>query len=103
MGAYHAGELWYVFGTLNRSWRAKKHCFTGWDHMLSQTMTRYWANFIRTGDPNEPDLPAWEPYTAEKPACMFFDNDGLRQRVIGEDDPAYVLCDIFSDHRLGKF
>lgn len=103
MGAYHAGELWYVFGTLNRSWRAKKHCFTGWDHMLSQTMTRYWANFIRTGDPNEPDLPAWEPYTAEKPACMFFDNDDLRQRVIGEDDPAYVLCDIFSDHRLGKF
>jgi para-nitrobenzyl esterase len=102
-GAYHASELWYVFGTLNRSWRTKKHCFTGWDYMLSQLMTRYWANFIRTGNPNGPDLPRWDPYTEGNTAYMCFDNDGLRQVVIEKDDPSYVLCDIFSDHRLGKF
>ena len=30
------------------------------DRALSQVMSRYWANFFHTGDPNGEDLPVWE-------------------------------------------
>ena len=49
IGARHAGEIEYVFGTLdslkNVTWEAS-------DRKLSDAMTTYWSNFARTGDPN---------------------------------------------------
>ena len=57
-GAFHSGELWYVFETLNRSWRPFAHI----DQQLAAQMSAYWTNFIRTGNPNGADLPQWSPY-----------------------------------------
>lgn len=102
-GAYHSGELWYVFGSLDHCWRSMKHYFTGADYMLSQTMTRYWCNFIKSGNPNEGDLNLWEPYTDENPAVMYFDENGASERILQRNDPGYIVCDIFADHRMGKF
>ena len=69
-GAYHSAELWYMFGTLGRSWRPKNE--QDWD--LSRRMVAYWTNFIKTGDVNDngvsgaaagadqaASLPRWEP------------------------------------------
>ena len=56
-GAFHAAELWYVFGTLHRSWRPK----APEDWALSKQMTACWANFIKSGDPNGEGLPEWRP------------------------------------------
>ena len=66
MGAFHAGELWYEFETLNRCWRP----FTGVDFDIAVAMASYFANFVKTGDPNGEDLPVWEGYTTQKPQCM---------------------------------
>lgn len=65
-GAFHSAELWYLFGTLDRSWRP----FTGADGELSERMTDYWTNFVRTGDPNGAILPRWKPYTRSEPMVL---------------------------------
>ena len=49
-GAFHSSELWYMFGTLDRSWRPKSRE----DYLLSEQMLKYWTNFMKTGNPNQP-------------------------------------------------
>lgn len=66
-GAFHSAELWYVFGTLSRCWRP----WEDRDYELSGRMAGYWTNFAKTGDPNGPGLPRWEPYTAEGQKIVF--------------------------------
>lgn len=61
-GAFHSSELWYMFGTLNRCWRPS----TEGDFALSDHMVTYWANFMKTGDPNGDGLPQWKPYADEQ-------------------------------------
>ena len=46
-------------------------------------MCNYWANFVKTGDPNGIDadgsaMPEWIPYTKETPYNMLFTTDGAR-------------------------
>jgi para-nitrobenzyl esterase len=60
-GAFHSAELWYVFGTLQKSWRP----FTEQDYALSAEMLDYWTNFVKTGDPNGENLDEWAPCTKE--------------------------------------
>ena len=57
-GVPHSCDNRYQFGTLDGSWRP----YTQEDWELSRTMQRYWANFAKTGNPNGPDLPLWEPF-----------------------------------------
>ena len=48
-GAFHSSELWYMFGTLGRSWRPK----TEGDYALSKEMMDDWTNFMKTGTQRE--------------------------------------------------
>jgi para-nitrobenzyl esterase len=63
--AFHASELPYVFGTLDRTlplW--PKIPATTQERRLSDAMIGYWSAFTRTGSPqadNEPEWPAFEP------------------------------------------
>ena len=62
-GAFHSSELWYIFGTLGRSWRPmEKH-----DFELSEKMIDAWASFMRTGNPG------WEPYKQENGYIHMFE------------------------------
>lgn len=70
-GTPHSGEHMYVFQTLGRSWRH----YNGEDWDLSNTVANYWANFIKTGDPNGDGLPAWQPWTNDAPNTMSLNSD----------------------------
>ncbi|MGI6254058.1 MAG: carboxylesterase/lipase family protein [Acutalibacter sp.] len=65
-GAFHSSELWYQFETLPRCWRPWEDC----DWELTRIMSSYWANFVKTGDPNGEDLPLWKPFTQEEQKPM---------------------------------
>lgn len=71
IGARHAGEIEYVFGTLDLSlptvpWEPA-------DRKLSDLMTTYWSNFARTGDPNGSGLPAWPKFEPATRRVLHFD------------------------------
>ena len=57
-GASHASEIEYALGNL-----ASNNVFnwTPDDYKVSSTMESYFANFIKTGDPNGNSLPRWLP------------------------------------------
>lgn len=54
-GAFHTSEVPYVMNSLSMSDRP----FTADDSKIADILSSYWANFIKTGDPNGPDLPHW--------------------------------------------
>lgn len=68
-GAFHSGELWYMFGTLNRNWRPN----TTEDYDLSGRMVTAWTNFIKKGDPNTDQHSEWSPYSSNNPYVKDFD------------------------------
>ena len=63
-GAVHSAEIEYALGNLATN---KVYAWTPADYQLSQTMERYFANFIKTGNPNGAGLPEW-PATNQTPA-----------------------------------
>jgi len=65
-GAFHSSELWYIFGTLARCHRP----MLGADYQLSLTMTDYWTNFAKKGNPNNNGLPIWHAYTLKTPEIL---------------------------------
>ena len=58
-GAYHGSELPLIFDTMTREGRP----YTGSHFELSVMMRSYFANFLKTGDPNSAGLPKWRKPT----------------------------------------
>ena len=85
-GTFHSVDLWFFFETLAGSWRP----FVGRHYDLARQICDYFANFIKTGDPNgigrdgEP-LPVWHPFTVAHRDEMVFTSFGSKPVV--NDNP----------------
>ncbi|MBS0385526.1 MAG: carboxylesterase family protein [Proteobacteria bacterium] len=74
--AFHASELPYVFGNLDRTpplWPAIPD--TQQEHALADAILDYWSSFARTGAPSSARAAHWRPYS-EARAFMHFTDDG---------------------------
>ena len=70
-GAWHSADLWYWFGTLDNCWRPMEET----DRILSDKMSDYLCNFVKTGNPNGTDLLQWVASDKGQPQVMTFDGE----------------------------
>ena len=73
LGAWHSGELPYVYGNLAKDSRL----FNARDYALEGEMTSYVLNFMKTGDPNGEGLPAWENNSDSARVLEFGDTTAM--------------------------
>lgn len=62
-GAVHSAEIEYAMGNLSTN---KVYSWTPEDYKVSETMQAYFANFIKTGNPNSGSLPNWPANSGDK-------------------------------------
>lgn len=90
VGASHASEIEYCMGNLSNS---PEFAWTSDDYKVSETMMKYFANFIKTGNPNGENLPEWskaEP-SDKMPAVMNIDLESKTMKA--QDDARYEFLD----------
>ena len=79
---FHASELPYMFGTLERTpprWPAIPD--TPDERRLSDAMVGYWTSFARTGQPVAANAPDWTPYGEASSWMIFRDQPAPEQAV----------------------
>ena len=74
-GSYHGGELVYIFDSLN----LKDWPWTPVDHSLAGLMSTLWTNFVKTGNPNGPGMPAWSAYDPKQETLLYVTTAGKSQ------------------------
>ena len=60
-GAYHSGDLAYVFNNVGKT----GDFWLDQDFAMAQTMSTYWTNFAKTGNPNGSSVPNWPAYSPQ--------------------------------------
>jgi len=73
LGAAHGMELPFMFNNI-----AMARTMTGGGadaYELADKISSAWIAFVKTGDPNNPDLPEWPAYTPDEGATMIFDKN----------------------------
>jgi para-nitrobenzyl esterase len=65
-GAFHSSEIPYLFGVLDDAGRHMSQE----DFRLSKLIEDYWMNFVRHGNPNGPQLPAWPRLRRHTPEML---------------------------------
>ena len=88
-GAVHSAEIEYVMGNLATN---KDYDWTEDDYKVSETMMNYFANFIKSGNPNGEKLPVWLMAKDEKsPEIMIIDIKSKATKA--ENDTRYLFLD----------
>ncbi len=82
----HAGELVFVFGT----WASDAKP-TDADKKVAEQVQSYWANFVRTGNPNGAGLPKWPKFEQNARGYLAFTNEGGMAKA----NLRRPFCDLF--------
>jgi len=71
----------------------KEYAWTADDHKVSETMMNYFANFIKTGNPNGAKLPDWPSAKAgdSTPPVMILNTESKAEKA--KDDARYLFLD----------
>ena len=93
-GMPHGVDVPYVFQTLDRN-DAK---LTPGDWAISDTVSTYWTNFAKRGDPNGAGVPAWPRYTDAVRRVMYF-KDTAKPGPVPSADALVVLDSYFAWRR----
>ena len=91
-GSIHGHELKFCYNTLHRAKNDLPNP-TADDLQLADKMSSVWAQFAHNGNPNIPELPAWQPYTAENGEMMIFN-----YRCYIRNNPDRALEEIINRH-----
>lgn len=97
LGATHASELSYIFGTIDRGIGGvggRPVPANAVDTQVSDVMQQYWTNFAKTGDPNGGQLPAWPKFDASSRAYIQFTDAG----PIAKEGLRSPFCDLFIEN-----
>ncbi|MCR8556759.1 carboxylesterase family protein [Mucilaginibacter sp. BJC16-A38] len=89
VGASHASEIEFAMGNLPYN---KVYAWTADDYKVSATIQQYFANFIKTGNPNGKHLPKWEP-NVNGGAVKFMNIDVTSQLQTETDRGRYLFLD----------
>ena len=90
VGAPHACEIEYCMGNLHL---VKEFAWTADDMKVSETMLNYFANFIKSGNPNGDKQPEWSAAKAgdKNPPVMIIDVQSRTENA--KDDARYEFLD----------
>jgi len=92
-GAFHTAEIPYFLDNLkmvNRPWEKS-------DYELASTLSGYWINFVRTGNPNGSNLPEWPAFNNRDKRIMIL-NEPLMAGAI----PNSGALDFFEEKNARK-
>jgi para-nitrobenzyl esterase len=94
-GAVHSSEIEYAMGNLATN---KVYAWTPDDYKVSKLMEQYFADFVKTGNPNGAGLPEWPPVNAGGPA-KFLHIDVETRAETEQHRGRYLLMDKMADNR----
>lgn len=89
-GAGHGSEVSFVFNTLSARWGAPAEA-TPQEKELAKTMSSYWTNFAKTGNPNGQGLPNWPLYNNQNQDMLDVELDG---KIVSKSDPRKARFDV---------
>jgi para-nitrobenzyl esterase len=88
-GAVHSAEIEYALGNLSLN---KVFAWTPDDYKVSETMQGFFANFVKTGDPNGAGLPRWPSGTVREGQVQRMRID-IESRAEPEPRARYLFLD----------
>jgi para-nitrobenzyl esterase len=93
LGAPHASEIPFIFGTLPVWQNMRK--YNDSDQQYAPQMQEYWTNFAKTGDPNGGKLVKWPKFDGTARAYMDFTDAG----PVAKEGLRRQACDVFMENQ----
>ncbi len=92
-GAVHSSEIEYALGNLDSN---KVYAWTPEDHKISNIMQDYFANFIKTANPNGPGLTEWPQFATGERLVI---DASPRPEKVNQLRARYQLLDQLADQK----